>query len=229
MLPDLHTRDSRLELLDAPELDPGELRRNLREMARLNRLPGGVHASRDAIVRHLDGGGASVLDVGTGSGDLVEELARNRNGSALRIVASDVRAEILEVARCRLRSLADVEFMLADARDIPLPSDSVEVAHASLVLHHLDPPGVVDALREMRRVARRAVVVNDLRRSRLALALVTLTVLGLTRSRYTHHDGPLSVRRAYTLGELDEMAAAAGLRATWRSPAFLPRVVTVYQ
>jgi ubiquinone/menaquinone biosynthesis C-methylase UbiE len=144
-------------------------------------------------------------------------------------VASDVRAEILEVARRRLRTLADVEFMLADARDIPLPSDSVEVAHASLVLHHLDPSGVVDALREMRRVARRAVVVNDLRRSRLALALVTLTVLGLTRSHYTRYDGPLSVRRAYTLDELDEMAAAAGLHSTWRSPAFLPRVVTVYQ
>src|SRR5438105_1671282 len=82
---------------------------------------------------------------------------------------------------------------------------------------------------EMRRVARRGVVVNDFRRGRLAFAVSAMTVLGLARARYTRHDGVLSARRAYTLDELDELAAAAGLRRIRRSPAFLPRVVTVYQ
>src|SRR5437762_7491872 len=154
MLPDLRTRDPHNELLDAPELDPVELRRNLSEMARLNRLPGGVRTSREAISRLLDGVGSSVLDVGAGSGDLAEELARNRNGKPLRLMVSDVRDEILSVARRRLRRFADVDFLLADVRKIPLPTGSVEVTHASLVLHHLDPPGVVSALKEMRRVAR---------------------------------------------------------------------------
>jgi hypothetical protein len=87
----------------------------------------------------------------------------------------------------------------------------------------------VTALGELRRVARRGVVVNDLRRGQLAFAVTAATVLALSRGRYTRHDGVLSARRAYTLSELDDMAAAAGLRRVSRTWALLPRVTTVYR
>jgi hypothetical protein len=72
----------------------------------------------------------------------------------------------------------------------------VGVAHSSLLLHHLDPADAVQALTEMRRVARHGVVVNDLRRSRLAFALIAVPILALTRARSTRHDGLLSARRS---------------------------------
>ncbi len=85
------------------------------------------------------------------------------------------------------------------------------------------------ALREMRRVARLGVVVNDLRRGLLAFSVSAITVLALSRGRYTRHDGVLSARRAYTLPELDDMATEAGLVPAWRSLSFMPRVTTVYR
>jgi hypothetical protein len=84
------------------------------------------------------------------------------------------------------------------------------------------------ALGEMRRVSRRGVVVNDLRRGWMPYALATVVVLALARSPVTRHDGVLSARRAHTLGELDGLAARVGLRPVARSPALLPRVTTVY-
>jgi SAM-dependent methyltransferase len=229
MIRSLARRHSGRELLDGPTLDPAELKVNLREMAMLNRLPGGTSASRRAIARLLDGAAfASILDVGTGSGDLPEDLVR-RNGRGLRVIAADLRPEVLAVARARLRGLSEVNVLLADVRHLPLDDGSVDVAHASLLIHHLDEADAVGALREMRRVARHGVVVNDLRRGRLAFAATAATVLALTRGRYTRHDGVLSARRAYTLDELDDLAAAAGMRAAWRSPTFLPRVVTAYR
>ena len=230
MIPALQARDVGREYLDQPTLDADELRRNLREMAMLNRLPGGVGASRRAIEWLLDGAGAMVvLDVGTGSGDLPAALARHHSPRALHVLACDLRADVLEYATRRLARVAHVQLLEADARRLPLADESVDVAHASLLVHHLDPPDVIRALGEMRRVARRGVVVNDLRRGRLAYAATAVTVLGLARGRYTRHDGVLSARRAYTLTELDELAASAGLRRVRRSPAFLPRVVTVYR
>lgn len=218
------------ELLDEPVLDPVALRLNLREMARLNRLPGGVAASRRGIDRLLDGTTeATVLDVGTGSADLPAALVREANGRAVRVLASDLRPEVLAHARARVGRLESVEVLQADARDLPLIDDAVDVAHASLVMHHLDPEDAVAALREMRRVARLGVVINDLRRSPFAFAVTAVTVLALTHGRYTRHDGLLSARRAYTLPELDGLAADAGLRPVWRSASFLPRVVTVYR
>jgi ubiquinone/menaquinone biosynthesis C-methylase UbiE len=230
MIPALQARDRGHEYLDEPTLEADELRRNLREMAMLNRLPGGVSASRGAIEWLLDGTDpAVVLDVGTGGGDLPAALERQRGARRLQQLACDIRPEVLAYATRRLSRVAHVNLLLADARHLPLADESVDVAHASLVMHHLDPEDAVRALAEMRRVARRGVVVNDLRRGRLAFAVSAITVLGLARARYTRHDGVLSARRAYTLAELDDLATAAGLRRVRRSPAFLPRVVTVYR
>ena len=54
------------------------------------------------------------------------------------------------------------------------------------------------------RVATRAVLINDLIRSRLHLGLVYLG-LPLFASRITWHDAPASVKRAYTLREMESM------------------------
>jgi hypothetical protein len=48
------------------------------------------------------------------------------------------------------------------------------------------------------------VLINDLRRSPLHLALV-FAGFPLYRSRLTRHDAPASIRRAYTLAELRRM------------------------
>lgn len=223
----LQTRSTAHELLDAEQLDERELRTNLREMAMLNRLPGGIGDSVRAVKRLLHGTtGGTVLDLGTGSGDFVRRLLRER---AVDVIAADLRPEVLAIARRNLAHTKDVTFVRADARALPLADASVDVAHASLLLHHLEPEEVVAALREMRRIARLGVVINDLRRGPLAFAMTAAAVLALSRGRYTRHDGVLSARRAYTLHELDNLATAAGLRPAWRTWSRWPRVTTIYR
>ena len=214
------------ELLDAPDADPAELRRNLAEMAMLNRLPGGVDASVRAVLNLLRTTRDPVLDVGTGSGDFARRLRRR---SPATLILVDRSADVLEVTRRNVAGMDDVTLVEADARALPLPDASAAVSHASLLLHHLAPGEAVTALREMRRVAREGVVVNDLRRSRAAFVMTVLPILTLARARYTRHDGILSARRAYTLAELDDLAAEAGLRPVVRTAAWWPRVTTTYR
>ena len=135
-------RSTEQELLDAEELNPRDLRINLREMAMLNRLPGGVGASLAAVLGLLDGRtDASVLDAGAGAGDLSLHLARR----GIRVIVNDLRAEVLAAARRNLRDTNGVRFLQADVRHLPLADGAVAVSHASLLLHHLDPPDAVAA------------------------------------------------------------------------------------
>lgn len=213
------------ELLDGRELHARELRRNLGEMAMLNRLPGGVSTSVSAVVRLLEPGSA-VLDAGTGFADFAHRLRRRARAP---IVLADVDPAVLAVARSNVAGMEEVTLLVADVRALPLKDGAVGVAHSSLLLHHLDPADAVRALSEMRRVARRGVVVNDLRRSRIAFAMTAVPILALARARSTRHDGLLSARRAYTLAELDDLAAEAGLRPVARTVAWWPRVTTTYR
>jgi ubiquinone/menaquinone biosynthesis C-methylase UbiE len=158
----------------------------------------------------------SLLDVGTGGADIplaLIERARRR-GRRIRVVGLDARPEILAAAlheRPELASSSGLQLHVGDGRRLGYPDRSFDIAHASLVLHHLDPDDVIRVLREMRRVARLGVVVNDLERSRLGLLGAWLIGHLLTGNRLTRHDAPLSVRRAYRAAEMASLLRSAGL------------------
>jgi hypothetical protein len=80
-----------------------------------------------------------------------------------------------------------------------------------LFLHHLRDSDARIFLAEALRVARIAVVINDLERHPLHYLLSRIASL-VDPSRLSRHDGPVSVRRAYTTLELDRMLRACGYR-----------------
>ena len=213
------------ELLEDGGLPASDVAANLADLARLNRLPGGVAASAAGIRVLLNGAVPTdlrILDVGTGRADMPLDFARR----GWRSVAVDLNPQVLEIARRSAAETPAVEVVEADGRSLPFPSASFDVAHCSLLIHHMDEEQAIRLMKELRRVARRGVVVNDLRRGPFAFVASALPTLALSRSHVTRHDGVASARRAYTLDELDDLLAAAGLRRVWRSSRWLPRVVT---
>ena len=219
----LGIRTDAVELLDGGRLTLPEVERNLADLARLNRLPGGVAASVKGVRRLLDGrSDARILDAGTGRGDM--PIAFARRGWAT--TALDSNPAVVPIARRETAAESRIEVVEGDARSLPFDDDAFEVSHCSLLLHHFEPAEVVTALRELARVARGGVVINDLRRGILPLVSTAVSVTVLGGSRVTRADGLVSARRAYTLGELDELIGEAGLVVCWRSSGWMPRVVT---
>jgi SAM-dependent methyltransferase len=204
-----------VELLDGALDDPSTLVGNLRDLRRWNRMLGGVRLSRLAVERLIasqagsrDGddsadGEMSLLDVGTGAADIPVALLADarRRGNRLRIVAIDSRPEVIAAAAVARPGIAHCRGLLLDVGDgstLPYPDDAFDDA--------------VALLREMARVARFGIVVNDLARGRLAwLGAAAISTL-FSANRYTRYDAPLSVRRAYTLAEVGGLLADAGLR-----------------
>ena len=220
----LAVRSDDVELLDSRRLSLPEVERNLLDLARLNRLPGGTGASVDGVRRVLAAcSDASVLDVGTGSGDMPIAFARN----GWTVTAVDTHANVLRIVRRSTAGEPRIRVVEADARSMPFEDGTFDVAHSSLLMHHLDPLDAVIALREMRRVARYGVVINDLRRGALPLLATAVSVAALGRSRVTLNDGLVSALRAYTLDELDRIIERAGLAVRWRSTPWMPRIVSV--
>jgi SAM-dependent methyltransferase len=207
------------ELLDGPLDDEAGLRGNLRDLGRLNRWLGGTAASQRALDRLLAGRTVphTLLDVGTGAADIPIALQERgtRRGRPLRVTGVDSRQEVLDAARAidpRLVRTPDLELVVSDGGRLPWPDRSFDVVHCSLFIHHLEPSEALAFLREAARVARLGVVVNDLVRARHHWIGARMLLPLMTRNRFTRHDGPLSVRRAYTRMELRALLAGAALR-----------------
>lgn len=92
--------------------------------------------------------GGTVLDIGSGPGRLIAEIARRRPG--LEVVGVDPSADMLTRARRRTASLANARAVLAPAEDIPLDDDSVDVVVSTLSSHHWADSA--EALAEQHRV-----------------------------------------------------------------------------
>ena len=217
------------EHLDGDLADAATLEGNLRDLRRINRLLGGTRLSVEAIrrlveARRATGRPVRVLDVGTGGADIPLALLRSRGPwSTIEVTAADARPEVLAAAARvdpSLTTARGLTLQVADGTGLPYPARSFDVAHASLVLHHLDHDAAVVFLQELGRAASVGVVVNDLARGRLALLGARVLLPLLTRNAWTLHDGVLSVRRAWTLDEAEGLLREAGLRPIGRLHGF---------
>jgi SAM-dependent methyltransferase len=210
------------ELLDGPLDDRRALVGNLRDLARINRRFGGVRLTTAALETLAPGRAPfTVLDVGTGGADIPLALIdRGRaTGRLVTVTGIDHRPEVLEaavVAQPRITATGELSLHVGDGRALPYPDGAFDVAHASLLLHHLEPEAVPALLAEMGRVGRLGVVVNDVVRNRRGLVGAWLYGHLLTRNRLTRYDAPTSVRRAYTVSELTALLAVARLRVERR-------------
>jgi 2-polyprenyl-3-methyl-5-hydroxy-6-metoxy-1,4-benzoquinol methylase len=208
------------EMLDGPLQADADLAGNLRDLARINRWTGGdwlVHRAMRRLLAPSPTNGVTVLDVGGGRGDGVAGAVRwtARRGLDSRGILLDASGPVLQLARGR--ALPDVRLLRGDGGRLPFKDQSVDIVTCSLLLHHFSAAQAPVVLGEMARVARRGVIVDDLLRSHIGYLGALVLGRVCTRNRLTRHDGPLSVRRAFTLGELSALLASAGLRPIWQA------------
>lgn len=186
------------ELLDNDLGTAAEIAASLADLQHVNDWFGGIRTSVSLLRRAAHASGVqqlSVLEVGAGAGDvpLAAKKVLAREGIALDVTLLDRLASHLPAG--------DTVSVVGDALRLPFTDDAFDVVSCSLLAHHFEPNALQLFVREALRVCRRAVLINDLIRSRMHLVLVYLG-LPLFRSRITWHDAPASVRRAYAVDEM---------------------------
>lgn len=205
------------EWMDLPGHDPAMLATMFKDLRRVNRWLGGSWLTHRGLDRLLGTQPAqqrtTILDVASGSADIPRVMLRwaARRQRTISIVASDMRHDVLQMTR-EQDTPGLLHLTAADALSLPFADKSFDIACCSLFLHHLDPDDVIAALREMRRVSRQGVLINDLVRGPISYLGAIAASHIFTRNPISRHDAPLSARRSYTRAELIDLAAEAGLR-----------------
>ncbi len=224
LLPDFSQRSERLELMDDLSIQGDELEETLHQVERINACTRGPAISISGVetlvppgLEHL-----TVLDVGTGSGDIPRRIAdwADDKPFSVAIKGIDLSHTTIGLARRRTTRSERLEFELKNLFDMP-DDEKYDVVHASLVLHHFPGREAVDALDKMYRLCRYGVIVNDLQRHPLPWLGLRLGLPLVTRNRLVRNDGPLSVLRGFTRRELFHTARAAGVETpsvAWQFP-----------
>jgi SAM-dependent methyltransferase len=201
---DLRTRAREPEALDVG-VPPDEALRSLADLRFVNRWLGNRRRFVHAVLPYLRvSARPRLLDVGCGSGDVTAALRRALEG---RLAAAAVDIKLLHLQAAP----ADLLRVVADARRLPFAPETFDVVTASLFLHHFDEEALPALLRGLYSLARRAVVVNDLRRARVPYLFGRTVFPVLFKSRVSVEDGLISIRSSFREPDLRAAFAAAGV------------------
>jgi len=217
------------EMMDLPGQPQELLEEDLRNLRIINRFLGNYRNVVRGVNRLVESQNIdrfSLLDVGTGSGDIparITDWAQQR-GIKTSIVALEPEPVTAQVAAtltnppfipllqrgkaCPEQSRREGDFrrcgisvVRGDGMAPPFHAASFDFVLASQLLHHFSEEQIVRLLRIWSPLARRAIIVSDLVRHPLAYYGIRLLTKLLTRNAMTRTDAPLSVGRAFTLAE----------------------------
>lgn len=192
------------EWFDTDSGTPAEIADSLSDLRRINRRFGG-NATTQSLVESVIQGvkiqSLSLLEVAAGAGAVPEEARAALQRSGIRLDVTLLDRAPSHLGNC---SRKETWAVAGDALALPFMDASFDVVSCCLFAHHLAPQDLIQFVNEGLRVCRRAVLINDLVRHPLHLALV-YAGWPLYRSRLTRHDAPASVRQSYTPAEIREL------------------------
>jgi len=195
------------ELLDEDLGTPAEIAASLRDLRWFNRWFGGLSTTRrlfESVARITGRNCFTLLEVACGDGYLMRTIA-----SQLRRDGIQLDVTLLDRAASHLPANGSMAKVSADALRLPFRESAFDLVSCSLFVHHLSEEQAREFAREALRVCRVAVLVHDLVRHPLHLALA-YAGLPLYRSRITRNDAPASVWQAYTVAEMRNCFREAG-------------------
>jgi hypothetical protein len=204
------SRATTMEFLDRPDCDPALAAASYRFMETVNNRFGGIRVVRRFLATETAGRKTGVplriLDIGSGSCDI--PLAVSRWAYAydipLHFTCLEKAGHAVDIARGQIARAGNpaVQLLQEDAFTHQ-PAEAYDWAVASMCFHHFSDVQILAQLKRLRGFVRNSVLINDLRRSRLASLAAKLLLAG--KPAGVRHDALLSIRRGFNISELSTL------------------------
>jgi trans-aconitate methyltransferase len=208
-------RSDQQEMMDDLACSGPAVRQTLHELEVINSWLGGNAVTLEGVA-HLIGGippetAVKVADLGCGSGDIAERVRRLLLSKGLRpvVIGIDANANIVHIAK---ENHPDVHFDAINIFSDEFARLRFDIVTATLFFHHFDSHRLAAFIRQLLGQARVGIVINDIHRHWFSFHSIRLLTRLFSRSAMVRHDAPVSVLRAFSRQELEDILAEAGVK-----------------
>jgi len=225
-MPDFSKRSYEAEIMDDLEMQGEELAVTLRQIAMVNRWLGGSSVALQGI-KSLTAGqktfpsSIKIIDIGCGGGEIlriIADWAREKNIKT-ELIGIDANAFTIAYAASLSKDYPEITFRQMNVFEADFAAMEYDMALCCLFLHHFTETEIVKIVKTIQNSARIGFIINDLQRSSVAHFLFDIVTRVLGASKMVRHDGKLSIRRAFSKKELQQLmgeAAVKNYKITWK-------------
>jgi len=166
------------------------------------------------LLQHVPQNCENALEIGCGTGAFARELATR----CTRVVALDLSAEMIRVARARSSHVENLDFQVADAMTLTFPPSHFNFVSSIATLHHVQQRELLQKIRDSLAPGGVLVVLDLVQSSSLAERMFDVIALGVSPSLRLIHNGrlqpPAAVRKAWEQhGQHDHYSSLKQMRA----------------
>jgi 2-polyprenyl-3-methyl-5-hydroxy-6-metoxy-1,4-benzoquinol methylase len=217
MAPDFTKRASQIEVMDDLECNGPVVNAALRELEIINRLLGGNQVTIQGLQLLLSKVEVPadrplvVADVGCGGGDMLKLIDKwaSRRGIAVHLIGIDANPNIIDYARKNCADMPNAEFMAINIFSEEFSRLSFDVVVNTLFLHHFTFGELRDILKRYSQQAGMGIIINDIHRHPFAYYSIKHITRAFSKSPMVVHDAPLSVLRAFSRHDLEQLFQSA--------------------
>lgn len=217
-MPDLYARATDLEIMDDLHISGPDLDQALIELDGINFLLGGNYVTLNAVTQVLGRGSPFVkyvlADLGCGSGDILRRIRTlmNKRNIDASLTGFDANPNVIKFAVAETPASCRIEFEAMNIFSEEFRSRRFDIVTATLFFHHFTSSELIGFFKGLKEQVSMAMIINDIHRHWFAYYAIKWLTRIFSRSEMVKHDAAVSVARAFTKAELENILRQAGLR-----------------
>lgn len=210
-------RSTALELMDDPTISQERLHQALDDISYVNKTLGGTSISINAvnacIKANPDKTEWTILDVGCGDGEMLRLLKQKLPSSLkLKLIGVDLNERCIARAKEKSHAFPNIQYEKLDIFTITPDQAYCDILLCTLTLHHIKEAQLINFIAQCKAITAKALIINDLQRSRLAYGLFKLFSLAFFIGDIASYDGLISIKSGFLKSELKHYAQVLNLK-----------------
>jgi len=151
-----------------------------------------------------------IVDVGCGGGDMLRAIAKWAKRRGIQVALTGIDLNPYAARAAQEMNPEGIQWITGDAYSYA-PPEGIDIILSSLFTHHLSDPDVERFIAWMENTARCGWFINDLHRMRIDIHIFQTLSKTARWHRFVQHDGPVSIRRSFRIGDWQTLCKAAGV------------------
>ncbi|HKI78743.1 MAG TPA: methyltransferase domain-containing protein [Ignavibacteriaceae bacterium] len=203
------------EMMDDFSIKDERIVRALDELKNTNKYLGGISTTSKGLELIISNSSVNenktltkkltILDLGSGASDILLYLK-------IKLPQLNITGIDLNKGACKyLKINSEVSVICGDTFNLPVKNKKFDIVHLSLFLHHFKEDEIKAILKNLIEVSRKGIIINDLRRSVIALAGIKIIASLFSRSELYKNDAPQSVKRGFIKNDWMQILGEMGI------------------